>query len=99
MVLRPPGSAHISLTHVAHKRRAATHPADPHTPFQANANREKLTRPGLTNGSPYQASAAQLLTARSVSTRTRERGDSRAAGDWTSPFIGQAAPGRTTASS
>src|SRR3954447_16145090 len=59
-VLRPSGSAHIRLTHVAHSTRAATHPADLHT-HETNAIREKLTRPGLTNDSPYQARPLQRV--------------------------------------
>ena len=52
MVLRPPGPAHIRLTHVAHS--AGPPPTQPTTPIQTNANREKF-RTGLTNGFPYQA--------------------------------------------
>jgi hypothetical protein len=43
MVLRPPGSANIRLTRVAHSNRTATPPADPH-PRPDNANSEKFTR-------------------------------------------------------
>ena len=59
MVLRPPGSAHIRLTHVAHSTGPPPTQPTP-TPHQTSANREKVTRPGLTNDSPYQARRGSL---------------------------------------
>lgn len=52
MVLRPPGSAHISMTRVAHSNRTATHPAD-HSQL-TTSKRRKVAMPPLTNDSPYQ---------------------------------------------
>ncbi len=54
MVLRPPGSAHISMTRVAHSNRTATHPADHINPNPARTR--EINTPGLTNLTPYQLS-------------------------------------------
>ena len=54
MVLRPPGSANIRLTRVAHSNPDRHHPADPQTRHTQRHMREIHTPP-FTNASPYQA--------------------------------------------